>query len=616
MARPNVWANGFQVTALDHFTLLYDHDDRRRRRAAGAASRALQALFEEKFGSRGYFSTEDRRHLCLITGGTRAEPDSGARLYQIGDLTIVLFGDTVDDPEPVMESLWTCTFSEIEDVLGRFDGACAGVVIDVREDRVLLFSDPAGQKTLRYRMESDRLIVSSHDIGVFATGALSPSIDMTSLASVSLSGWSIGANSLFKGVSVVKAYEAVTIEGFRASRQRRALTKAIASGAPPFTLDQSILDYVHEYISKVCPARATPTVELSAGFDSRATLGAVLECLPASQITVLSDGPPDSLDVRVAREIASREGLRFENPVKSPPSPERFAAELRYLATATNGFLNANVLATNEPIRLDVEPGLSFSGGGGEIFRGVLYPFAALPLSGRRRTAGVLESLRGKVIEPRSRGGANPLREEVEARLDSTVLDLLGLLDDPFSALDLFYLYDVFGTAYNKESSAHNYVRRLSPFFSRRAMIKFLAYETPRGDHTSLHSKMILRGLKKSGKLPLNGRYYAITEEASRFARGYVDLATLVRKAAYRLYERVSPAAGDLETERAEIAAGFEAEVNRLLQRCLDPCEFPAALRKAARTGSFRMHVTAALSYVETCREVASISSRILQVAE
>jgi hypothetical protein len=113
-----------------------------------------------------------------------------------------------------------------------------------------------------------------------------------------------------------------------------------------------------------------------------------------------------------------------------------------------------------------------------------------------------------------------------------------------------------------------------------------------------------------------NGRYYILTENASQFVRGFADVVALLRKVGWRLSAKLTQGTGDLQTERAAILSRFHEEIDRRLEIVMDQIDAPREIRAALESGSHRVRVVGAISYIETCQQTAAMAARLMNWAD
>jgi hypothetical protein len=451
----------------------------------------------------------------------------------------------------------------------RSHDGCFGVMIFDKQDRsISLFSDIVGQRTSRFVALPDGIVVvSSHDLGLAIMGVVPPVEDSLSLASITSIGWSLGNASLIDGIQACYPSELIVISGpsllKNTSQANQVDIYQIQNTST--TTDQPLHDLVVHWLGGSIESRKPIWVELSAGFDSRASLAATLAVANAEALTAFSEGPADSLDVQVAKEIAHRAGIRFEHRETPMQTPEAFVFEWSRTAAATNGNIDISVLASRKSAPRSEAPPVSICGDGGEIYRGHFYPYR--PFS---RVAGHLKCSAEHTLALKLLASLpEALRSGLRLRLDNVAARLRFESSSETEVLDRFYAMERFGIWNQKlvrDPAARN---RHSPFYSRRAMQAGFGMPTPMGWTNGLHVELISRHLPKALDLPINGE-----ASAQRHRRGLVnklvlEISMLSGKISRQLRKRLGQPMVNLEMARnmviTNLAAGIIADTRSFL---------------------------------------------------
>ena len=387
--------------------------------------------------------------------------------------------------------------NEIVVEVGDPDAAFARLTYEIGADVVTLESDISGQASLRYVVRDDRIYVASHDI--LLAPYLPFEIDEQSCAELQRVGWSTGGYSLIKGIEVCRGGERVHVSPSGAERNPVQFPTGSAS-------DQ--VDLCLNFFGARLPSGQV-TVELSAGFDSRAALAATLACKPASDVRAFSEGPIDSQDVVVAQKICELHGIAFTHR-QTPDNPvDAILDNWSRMSVNNNGHIEVNILASQGDNENTV------CGDGGEIFRGFFYPY--LPF--QRLVGGV----RGTALEAISKklGGSDRLTASVDRLAGETEAE----------TMDRFYLAERFGVWNQKlfRSGGH----RISPFYARAAMV-----DLGNGLDTSLHVKLINAYLPETKHIPINGEASPSLYGRGTFASAKLEAEILAAKVKRRLVKK------------------------------------------------------------------------------
>ena len=472
-------------------TFLVVSGARRAEDAARVAQSVLQGEFDALYG-RTLFDVDDAAfgHARLVTSAPRGR---GAELVHAAEdqgRACVVFGTLAEPGDPAARVLRAFASGGVAEA-AALDGCYCAVVSEADRRALHVFGDLAGQRTARVAEAGGTVLAAPHDLSLLASGLVKPELDTRAAASLAGFGWPLGDVPLIRGVRAVRPWEAfeATPEGTRV----RPLAR------PPVEPGQDVAELI---VRSLAPriGGGELTVELTAGLDSRAALAAALACKPASGLRAFTDGPADSLDVRVAREVARRAGVRFENPEGQTRDLEGLALETDALAWSCNGVGNASFLTTSPPVDFTSRPARSLSGEGGETFTGLYYPwhpvlmfpdassFDAFEVAARRHRdvpmAWADEEL------------ANAWREQLRAAFRPGT--------QGYEVLDALYTDERSGVWNQKQRRWPGALGRVSPFDSRAAIAAARAYPSPLARHVTPHADLIRRHLPQAYALPVN----------------------------------------------------------------------------------------------------------------
>lgn len=445
-----------------------------------------------------------------------------------------------------------------EDVIAEIAGGdgCFGCLVYAKRTGIVrLFGDMAGQRTLRWtRLADGSVLVSSHDVGLIATGAFQPLLDRTSMDSAATVGWSLGDASYFTGISVCRAGNLVTLHpagSVPAGQDRDVVTclRATERCTAP------IADLAVASLERSLGGRRQITAELSAGFDSRASLAALLALRQPHEITAFCEGPETSDDVITARRICERTGIRLEHwttPALSEVEEDAFVRAWSRAAVECNGNFNTSVLASRIAADDAVLGGMSVCGDGGEIYRGVYEPY---------RPYG---SLIGTPERPAEEVLARKFLSEgrnyaVLRRLTDVMARLRRGARSEAHVLQRFYVTERFGVWNQKLARAGGGRRRIGPFYGRHAMRAVDESAETAAMGRRLHHTLVARYLPAALDLPLNGEASMQRYSGRRFDNFVLETRVLTGKVGRRLGRAWGARNNDLEGARSETMTRMSA---------------------------------------------------------
>lgn len=450
------------------------------------------------------------------------------------------------------------------------EGCFVAVLIDRMAREVTLVGDLTGRRRLRYLVDGASLWVSPHEVPIVATRRCSLTYDLAAARSIAACEWSL------QGRSLLRALE--TTHPARRVRWRQGRTEAL--NAPPMDL-RARLDpgdrHAHaEQIERmIAHARAqargfasgagTLVADLTAGIDTRTVLGLLLSVASPSRLLVESRGEPGSLDVRVARVLAARSGLRTSHPPFHVPSPQTFIAHCDLLAFYMNGDISGKRAVAALPL-MAASAAAHAHGMGGGILKNLYYrqewrdaahqpveaAFDALWPRLRKRFAAL--------PWPDAQGAQEAFEGDVRQAFEAWI----PLSGNGYDLLDLFYLYErqrVWGAMPACLPWLHGY---WSPFESPGLTRMAYRLPAPLQRFCAFHRVVIRRYVPGGSWMRVNGKRRPWLEGPGRARAALRALDRVGLRCAMRLPRaaRWTPSR-DVEQLRAEAFAGPLASTMR-----------------------------------------------------
>jgi hypothetical protein len=497
-----------------------------------------------------------------------AQTDGNASLvsFDESDATLVTCWGELDtdvDPTGCARAVRAAYESGGIDSVSSLDGCFAAAIYDKSSGDLVLAQDGVGQRSLRYMVVNGITVTSPHDLPLVATGIVPIEPDLTTAASIAALGWSVGDASLLTRISSCAPGQIRTILPQGDVRIDPHPYHAVARVA--LDDDQAIKAQREQLITQLrnhIPATVGDAdevkIELSAGFDSRAVLGAAVSTLGRERLAGFSDGDQRSLDVRVAGQVASKTGIRFSGNIPADAGDDARFAYVTGLAIDTNGQANALVGMTDFiPRDLDA-PLPSLCGDGGEIFRGYYYPKIGHQVVGNADPHELAQTLLKK-----SRAAELPWQERHEESLATRIKQrttfIAHLAEKQVDALDLLYLLERFAV-WNQKLRRNRHQRlRSGPFFSRAAIRTFLSLPAPRGQVAGVHETLVKRFAPETLSILVNREFHVGLLTGNRLQRLLGKAVVYHRKIVRKLQKKLSRfafsrngATNDLEAVRAE----------------------------------------------------------------
>jgi hypothetical protein len=192
----------------------------------------------------------------------------------------------------------------LEDIEGLFAG------VYEKGDKAYLFCDHLGIYPLYYFANKDGVYVSPSVPELLNATKLSLTVCKEGIVSFLLFMHHLADETVFEGVKRCNGGETIVIDS-KGDVEERILWKKkhiyqSQSSAGADELGEIFVQGVEKSLS----VDDNVLISLSGGFDSRAVLGAVLECVEADRITTATFGGTDTFDFQIGKIVASKAGVK------------------------------------------------------------------------------------------------------------------------------------------------------------------------------------------------------------------------------------------------------------------------------------------------------------------
>ena len=427
------------------------------------------------------------------------------------------------------------------DAVHQMNGLFSAVIIDRRFKYLYLLSDAIGSRTCRYRIGSKgSLHISTHDVPLVAAGGFKPELDRTSVASSISYDWSVGGQSLLKGVIAADPFHHYIWTGTEGIRKIPASTLVAEERIPSLQSPQAsaTIDEMIALMSDAVDAAANKAkgvcVDLTAGLDSRAVLAMAIKTLGPKKVRGRTNGSPKTDDAKIGRQLAAMVGIPHS---MLKPVGELAKTAPYFIDTVAYG-LNGDYCSKSvwqPPHSHDDLQWRHLSGAGGEIYRGFYYPSQS---TGGVSAASAFEALSSKRFD-RSYKLPWVSPEDlpnVHERVQRILEGLSRISPQTLDVLDLFYIHERvahWGVHQEKHPLRSTSV---SPFKQPEMARLALTLPPGAGRDEYLHSALIHRYAPQLTWVLINGKRILLPFEASWTARlrRFIAMSNVkYRKSAY-----------------------------------------------------------------------------------
>ena len=264
------------------------------------------------------------------------------------------------------------------DTVRKIDGYFSVILIDKRFSSIQIVSDILGRRLLRYLSSQNVFLISSHDIPIVATGLCPIEYDFDTICSLLSFDHPLEGKSLLNKIKVCKSQDIVEWRNDKINIIQTPwvfFQDRIEAGDHRRLKIQieKIIDLMKNNIKFLCKDEPSVRMSLTGGIDSRAIFGALINSVNKDIITAYTNGYELDPDVYMAKRIAQKFGVKHVSSILATTNKDHFIQNCDVLAYYRNGTPNSK-LAVRPLFKFDMDKEITFSGIGGEIFRGKWYP--------------------------------------------------------------------------------------------------------------------------------------------------------------------------------------------------------------------------------------------------
>jgi asparagine synthase (glutamine-hydrolysing) len=263
-----------------------------------------------------------------------------------------------------------------EEALADVNGAFAGVLIDSRGRRCVVFNDRFGMERIFVHTDGPKLLFASEAKAILAVAPRTREFDPRALGEIFGCGGTLTEQSLYQGVEVLPGGASLTLRPGIAPVKRVYFDRSRLETTPA-TDGDTFLRTFPEILARAVNAVAAPGpaagISLTGGLDSRmivATLSAPPATIPCYTFGSMYR---ETKDVEVAKAVAARIGHPFEVLTLDAQFLSNLPAILDQAAYISDGYLGlsgAAELYLNRRAR-EIAPVRLTGNWGGESLRGV-----------------------------------------------------------------------------------------------------------------------------------------------------------------------------------------------------------------------------------------------------
>lgn len=194
------------------------------------------------------------------------------------------------------------------DGLGDIEGLFAGVY--EKGDKIYLFCDRLGIYPLYYFASKCGVYVSPSVSELLNAAKPGLTVCTEGIVSFLLFTHHLADETVFEGIKRCNGGETIVIDSKGGIEERVRWKKRHVYQSQSSTGAEELGEIFVKGVEKSLSVDDGVLISLSGGFDSRAVLGAVLECVEADRITTATFGGTDTFDYQIGKIVASKAGVK------------------------------------------------------------------------------------------------------------------------------------------------------------------------------------------------------------------------------------------------------------------------------------------------------------------
>lgn len=193
--------------------------------------------------------------------------------------------------------------------LEHIDGFFAAVYNT--QDKVYLICDRLGIYPLFYYTRENTVYISPRIPDISEATHPSSGYSLDGILSILIFGHHIANETIFKDIERCNGGETIIINKDGKTNKEKVMWRKTHVYEDKSSINpHELCELFIENVRKMIPADGKVLLSLSGGFDSRAILAALLECLEPNRIQTVTFGGKDTYDFRIAKLVANKAGVK------------------------------------------------------------------------------------------------------------------------------------------------------------------------------------------------------------------------------------------------------------------------------------------------------------------
>ncbi|HEU0048024.1 MAG TPA: asparagine synthase-related protein [Nitrososphaera sp.] len=331
---------------------------------------------ENSFGAAQPFCNERRDVVLLFSGECFVDPEARASVGQKGCRLGQATGSW----------LVHCYEKEGSQFFEKLNGLFSGLLIDKRRGKTFLFNDRYGVERIYCHETSDATYFASEAKALLRILPELRAFDQEGIAQFLTFGCTLGQRTLFRGVELLPEASVWSFENGKCQKKKYFSSETWESQTmlPADSFQAEFQKTFERVLPRYFESQSRVGISLTAGLDSRMIMACLSKHGEKPICYTFAGEKQDTLDARLARQVAKACGLEHEILRLSGDFFSNFgsyADRTVYITDGCLGALGAHEIYLNRQARQLASVRLT-GVFGGEILRGVSM-FKPLPLSPR-----------------------------------------------------------------------------------------------------------------------------------------------------------------------------------------------------------------------------------------
>jgi len=177
-------------------------------------------------------------------------------------------------------------------------------------DRIYLLCDRLGVYPLFFYLNSESVYISPKIPSILNAIDSDLSYSIEGVVSLLMFGHHLADETIFSGIKRCNGGETIVINNSGQIEQRISWKKKHIYQDKNSISEDKLSELFIENIRRSIPPAGNIYLSLSGGFDSRAVLGGILECVEPRRINTVTFGGTDTYDYTIAKLVANKAGIK------------------------------------------------------------------------------------------------------------------------------------------------------------------------------------------------------------------------------------------------------------------------------------------------------------------